>query len=105
VIENDKRPCISRRRFGRIVRHSYKAQIDPAAPATSQLAGYAVRGDHETAGAGRLRFPQREFLGTMPRPVQPSQIKGAATALVMNATLVSRDSDFHAIEELAPVEP
>ena len=38
----------------RIVGHSYKAQIDPAAPVPSYLARYGLRGDHD--GAAFARF-------------------------------------------------
>jgi predicted nucleic acid-binding protein len=38
-------------------------------------------------------------------PLDENDLWIAATALVMNATLVSRDSDFQAIEGLALVEP
>jgi predicted nucleic acid-binding protein len=38
-------------------------------------------------------------------PLDENDLCIAATALVMNATLVSRDSDFQAIEGLALVEP
>jgi hypothetical protein len=44
----EKRPC----GIGRIVGDSYKAQIDPAAQVTSQLAPYGLRGDRDAAGAG-----------------------------------------------------
>jgi predicted nucleic acid-binding protein len=38
-------------------------------------------------------------------PLDENDLWIAATALAMNATLVSRDSDFHGVEGLAVVEP
>jgi predicted nucleic acid-binding protein len=38
-------------------------------------------------------------------PLDENDLWIAATALAINATLVSRDSDFHAVEGLAVVEP
>ena len=38
-------------------------------------------------------------------PLDENDLWIAATALVLDATLVSRDSDFQAIEGLALVEP
>ena len=38
-------------------------------------------------------------------PLDENDLWIAATALALNATLISRDSDFQAIEELAVIEP